>query len=341
MELIEGDTANDVWSKAGERLTSASDFEVQPSRCGDTRELLHVALSIRNPRERWIFSRRPVPNPAFAIAETFWILAGRNDAALPNFWNPKLPKFQGDGPTYHGAYGKRLRSAFGLDQIDRAYSALSGRADTRQVVMSIYHPALDLPLEDGSPVSPDVPCNVCSILKLRGGRLEWLQVMRSNDLIRGLPYNIVQFTMLQEVMAGWLGVDLGTYHHVSDSLHVYENDLAKFTVTSGSSEPRSTDRLALPKAAWNTVAAEFIETLDRLRMPDLDAGECRELALSRDRPQGYANLMKVAAADAARRHHWNDLAEEILEACANPALRGACDAWFNEQKRRSGRVRSR
>lgn len=45
--------------------------------------------------------------------------------------------------------------------------------------------------------------------------------MRSNDVHRGLPYNVVQFTTLQEVMAGWLGLEVGGYHHWSDSLHLY------------------------------------------------------------------------------------------------------------------------
>jgi len=57
---------------------------------------------------------------------------------------------------------------------------------------------------------------------IRRGKLEWLQVMRSNDAVWGLPYNFIQFTSLQEILAGWLGVPIGSYNHVSDSLHVYE-----------------------------------------------------------------------------------------------------------------------
>jgi len=75
----------------------------------------------------------------------------------------------------------------------------------------------DFPDEEGRPASQDILCNVLSMLKIRDGRLEWTQVMRSNDLFRGVPYNFVQFTVLQEVIAGWLGLEVGAYDHVSDS----------------------------------------------------------------------------------------------------------------------------
>ena len=48
--------------------------------------------------------------------------------------------------------------------------------------------------------------------------------MRSNDIVFGLPYNFLQFTFLQEIIAGWLNVDVGEYMHISDSLHMYVNN---------------------------------------------------------------------------------------------------------------------
>ncbi|MCL4808841.1 MAG: thymidylate synthase [Thermoanaerobaculia bacterium] len=336
MFVFEGMSADEAWTAAADRLLHDTDADRQDSRCGATRELLHVGLVIRNPRQRWVVSRRPAPNPAFAIAESLWILAGRNDAAFPNFWNPLLPKFQGEHPTYHGAYGHRLRHAFGLDQIERAYAALASSPTTRQVVLGIYHPALDLPSEDGAPVSEDVPCNVCSLLKVREGKLEWVQVMRSNDLIRGLPYNIVQFTTLQEVMAGWLGLEVGTYTHISDSLHVYESDTATFEASGDSVVLQSEDRLDLPREEWLSVFAEMLEAAERLRSDSLAPGEYRQLVFEVQRPLGYRNLLLIVAADAARRKGWPTLATEALEECTNPLLAHAYSLWLQETLRRVG-----
>jgi thymidylate synthase len=124
IKTFEANTADDLWRQAAEALLQGDDFLCQASRSGPIREYLHCSLHLTNPRQRWILSRQPALNPAFAIAEVIWILQGRNDAAFPNYWNPKLPEFAGYGDTYHGAYGHRLRSNFGFDQIERAYQAL-------------------------------------------------------------------------------------------------------------------------------------------------------------------------------------------------------------------------
>jgi thymidylate synthase len=57
---------------------------------------------------------------------------------------------------------------------------------------------------------------------LRRGLLDAIVVMRSNDVIWGLPYDMFLFTFLQEMMAVELGVDVGRYHHFAASLHLYE-----------------------------------------------------------------------------------------------------------------------
>ena len=81
----------------------------------------------------------------------------------------------------------RLRYNYDVDQLQRAYEALKANPDNRQTVMLYWDPRLDLPRETGAPQSRDIPCNICSMLKLRAGKLEWTQVMRSNDLYKGLP----------------------------------------------------------------------------------------------------------------------------------------------------------
>ena len=48
--------------------------------------------------------------------------------------------------------------------------------------------------------------------------------MRSNDVFRGLPHDLFCFTMLQELIARSVGVELGSYHHMVGSSHMYEED---------------------------------------------------------------------------------------------------------------------
>ncbi len=48
--------------------------------------------------------------------------------------------------------------------------------------------------------------------------------MRSNDAFIGLPGDIFSFTMIQEMIARSLGIEVGTYKHLVGSLHLYEEN---------------------------------------------------------------------------------------------------------------------
>jgi thymidylate synthase len=328
MRLFEGCTANEAWGEAVAAFVTEDGVREQASRAGSTSEILHAAFTVRDPLERWVIARRPVINPAFAIVETVWILAGRDDSALPNHWNPELPKYTGPGERYHGAYGHRLRRRFGLDQLERAYLALSNNPDNRQVVLQIWGSRIDLPGEEGRPANPDIPCNVLSMLKVREGKLEWTQVMRSNDLFRGVPYNFVQFTVLQEVMAGWLGLGVGSYDHLSDSLHVYEDDFGSLEGFDGQTEiVPNTDSLGLSKKESDEAFAALERSLDAMTDDSLTEERMRELLEGVGLPEAFENLLRVAAADSARRRGWIGLSEAAVGGCTNDALLQAWEGW--------------
>ena len=330
MQVFVGQTANDVWRQAAAVARDVDLALSQASRAGKTRELQDALFSIEDPRQRWISSRLPPMNPAFAIAEVVWIVNGRRDSAFLNFWNPALPKFQGDGEEYYGAYGWRLRHAFGVDQIEQAYHALRENPETRQVVLQIWDPRLDLPKEAGLPRSKDIPCNVCSMLKVRGGRLEWTQIMRSNDLIRGFPHNVVQFTYLQELMAAWLHLDLGNYTHVSDSLHVYEEQLKDLEVMGEDLSETSTDRWDLNFEDTMKVFSAMALEMDRMRESD-SGTNILDSARRSDLPQQARNMLLIAGSDAARRKGWPDVSRTAMKECADPLLVRLLDLWYERK----------
>lgn len=328
MHLFEGRTANEAWSKAATAFLYEGEAFEQDSRAGSTREILHAAFAIREPLERWVLARMPAVNPAFTIVETVWILAGRDDSALLNHWYPGLPKYKGAGERYHGAYGHRLRHWFGLDQLERAYQTLRNNQNSRQVVLQIWDPSVDLPDEEGQPASRDIPCNVLSMLKVRNGRLEWTQVMRSNDLFRGTPDNFVQFTVLQEVMAGWLGLEVGSYNHLSDSLHVYEDDLELLKGFDSSVEEVSNmDSLRLPKEESEKTFSTLERHLEAMTDDSLTKGHMQELLGSASLPEAFENLFRIAAADSARRRGWTGLSEDTAGGCTNEALLRSWERW--------------
>jgi len=308
---FEGPTADYAWRAAVSAILNRG--MPQSGRGGPTRELLHVGLQIADPRQRWIHSRREALNIAFAIADVIWILGGRDDAAFLNYFNRSLPKFAGDGTTYYGAYGERLRSRFDLDQLRQAAEALSANPTSRQVVLSIWDPRTDLPAADGMPRAPDIPCNIVSMLKARDGRLDWTQVMRSNDAYRGLPHNLIQFTFLQEIMAGWAGLRPGLYTHWSDSLHLYERDLATNPIRDvAETMPVSSDDFALPWTSFEKSWPSIESFAERVTNEGVLADEIVSTLNGLEVPQAWHNALRILAAEGLRRRR----------ADPAPALRG-------------------
>ena len=322
-------TADELWRQIAAAL-EGEEGHGQSSRVGATREILHAGLCLEDPRQRWVCSRQPALNVAFALAEVVWMVRGRNDAAFLNYFNTRLPNFAGEGTTYHGAYGRRLRAGFGLDQLERAYLALRHNPDGRQVVLQIWDPRQDLPDEQGRAVAADIPCNVSALLKVRGGALEWMQVMRSNDLHLGLPHNLVQFTCLQEILAGWLGLEPAAYHHLSDSLHLYERDIGKYRMAAvAPALAANTDRLSLPKAESDAAFATLEAAVERVILTSTRVVAVASLAESHpELPPALSNWLRVFCAEGVRRRGEGALACEVIAGCTSLALVELYDAWL-------------
>ena len=144
--------------------------------------------------------------------------------------------------------------------------------------------------------------------------------------MRGLPHNLMQFTTLQEVLAGWIGAEIGTYQHWSDSLHVYESDLGEIGVGGLEEEP-NTDDLVLPLEESQSQLGEVERRMRQMSQNDLLPSELEILARSFDGQRGYLNWLLVAGAEAARRRGWQDLSGGLVGDCSNPAFRQLWDRW--------------
>ncbi|MEO3810752.1 thymidylate synthase [Sphaerisporangium sp. B11E5] len=214
---ILGETIADLFTSAV-KLTLRGQ-KVSP-RGMATLELLDVRLQLAQPRAR-LLSAPParVLNTAFAVAECVWILSGSDDPWIYGY-NSRLRQFAEDDGILRGAYGPRMRRWAGhIDQLAQVLTTLRADPDSRRAVIQLYDP-----IRDGGG-HRDVPCTLGYRFHLRHGRLDMVTTMRSNDLWLGFPYDVFTATVLHELMAAWLGAELGTYRHHVDSLHLYERDL--------------------------------------------------------------------------------------------------------------------
>lgn len=328
MKIFEATSATTVWLEAANHVLQK--HQTHDSRIGMTLDIGKCVLLVSNPRERWVLHRFPMISPAFAIAEVFWILSGRNDAKFINTWNPILKKFAGDTEVYHGAYGHRLRVHMGFDQIECAYESLLNNPLSRQVVMQIWDSKLDLPQVDGHPNSEDIPCNLLSLLKINDGCLEWSQVMRSNDIFRGTPYNFIQFTLLQEIIAGWLNVEMGSFVLFVDSLHAYQNDLNSMRIQESRECSTNKDNLFFSKTQFDQFFPLCMKILDEASVTGISIDLVNKLKSTDIIPQEYKNLITIPLAYIAFKEQ-NFLVQNEFEAiCSNEQIKYIWMTWLEE-----------
>jgi len=177
-------------------------------------ELRGVRLEITNPRAR--LSRTETRGKPFScLGELCWYLAGTNRVDFIEYYIPKYKESDEDGVVY-GGYGPRLLASRAGNQIANVTNLLRAKPETRRAVIQLFD-AIDI-VEDHR----DVPCTCTLQLLLRESALHMIVNMRSNDVVWGLPHDVFCFTMVQEIIASALGVELGTYTHLAGSLHLYD-----------------------------------------------------------------------------------------------------------------------
>lgn len=213
---IRGRSLDDLLHKTYRRLLSGA--VVVASR-GSTLERTGVLLTLNNPRARLSVteSRGKIFS---ALGELLWYLSGSDSAEHIAFYIGRYLKEQEADGSVHGAYGPRLLNGK-RNQIRNIIDLLTRKPTSRRAVIQLFD-ASDL---DDQFI--EIPCTCTIQFLVRGARLDAFVNMRSNDAYWGLPHDIFAFTMLQELIARSLELELGEYKHFVGSLHVYSDYVKK------------------------------------------------------------------------------------------------------------------
>jgi hypothetical protein len=204
----------------------------QGSRDGEVIRIKEpVLITYSHPTERVLSNIGRDMNPFFALFESLWMLAGRNDVAALSYYNSRITNYSDDGRTLNGAYGYRWRFAehwnpdvpypdrTNVDQIQALIKHLKGNKESRRAVLQMWDVENDLVNIE---TSKDVCCNTEVMLDIRDEHLNLTVINRSNDLLWGTFGNdYVCFSILQEYFASNIGVEVGQYHHFSNNMHAY------------------------------------------------------------------------------------------------------------------------
>lgn len=176
-----------------------------------TKELEDVTFEFSSPHFCWTYGLRKSMKHVIGVAEAMQLIGAFSDPVRMCEIAPNMKAFL-DGGIFKGAYGIRAGA-----QIDKIVELLKNDPETRQAVITLRDPYRDL-----FEKSKDVPCTIAMSFRIRNGKLNMTTHMRSNDLVWGFPYDVIQFCLLQMTIAEELGIENGTYTHHADSLHIYE-----------------------------------------------------------------------------------------------------------------------
>jgi thymidylate synthase len=208
--------------------------------------------------------KQPLKSP---IAEQVWFVQGEKDTTFlrkfTKMWDPFIEK---DG-TLSTAYGFRWRQHFGRDQLGKAIELLQKEPSSRHAVIVTWDPGDD---GLGGLAKKNVPCPYTYTLNIIGGRLHMHNVLRSEDMILGGPFDVIGFALLQCMIAQRLGVRPGIYTHTISNAHIYDNHYAGAEEIIKRTNDHKNIELHLPKDAFLRAEQKEENLVDEI-LADLQA----------------------------------------------------------------------
>jgi len=214
-----------------------------------TIEISSSIFQVSNPLPSFILYKNLNFNYPSLIMKRLQILNGTADLEALCFYDSSIKsKIDPFTSLYDGAYGPRIKP-----QMDYIYRLLKNDPTSRRAIISIYNQK-----DQNENLTFDVPSTISLQFLVRKNKLHIICCMRSNDFWNGLPFDVGIFTFLQEVMASWLKVKLGTYTHFAGSVHIYLEDLPKV-------KQFSKDNTKLLKIPYKQFQLDYYSTFTNLK----------------------------------------------------------------------------
>ena len=194
--------------------------EVNARTGHETAALPGLSFSLDLEKEGFpLLSIRKIPIKIF-VAEQVWFISGaRKPADFLRDFTYIWDDFTNPGDVVTVAYGYRWRKHFGRDQLGMLIRLLEKDPSSRHGVVVTWDPSSD---GLGGVGKGNVPCPFTFTVNIIGGRLNMMNVVRSNDMILGFPHDVAGFSLLQSMLAQKLGVRPGIYSHIIANAHVYD-----------------------------------------------------------------------------------------------------------------------
>lgn len=188
------------------------------------KEVINVSIEIDNPLLNLYFNEERSSPTKYICAELVWYFSGQKSVDWISKYAKMWNYLQDDNGNVNSAYGNLIfteKNEYGYSQYQWALDSLKKDKDTRQAFL---HFNKEKHQYNGN---KDQVCTMYGIFHIRNNKLNFTVSMRSNDVIYGLMTDFAFFSVLQQQMHRHLlkyypELELGTYTHISNSMHLYE-----------------------------------------------------------------------------------------------------------------------
>ena len=190
------------------------------------------------------------------LHEVLWYLSGenhiRNLRLHTKIWDAWADE-NGNLETAYGYYWRHFPSAQKnkdgewivreVDQIQYVIDEINRNPSSRRLVVSAWEPG-------NATTSKLPPCHYTFVFNVNNGRLNCHLTQRSGDIALGIPFNLAAYSILTQVIAQQVGLELGEFAHTIIDAHIYVgnklNSTEKYDHLEGLKEQLKREPLPLP-----------------------------------------------------------------------------------------------
>jgi thymidylate synthase len=163
-----------------------------------------------------------------ARTELLWILHGRTDLKYledngVKYWRPDYERSGRTDGTLGPVYGKQWRGFNNVDQLYNLVEEIESNPSSRRLMISAWAPH-----EINEMALP--PCHYAFQVYINDGVMDLMWQQRSADVFLGLPYDIVMYGLLLEMLAKGAGLKAGRLIGQLGDCHLYNNHLEQAEV---------------------------------------------------------------------------------------------------------------
>lgn len=191
------------------------------------------------------------------LHEVLWYLSGedhiRNLRQHTKIWDAWADE-NGNLETAYGYYWRHFPSAqkdengiwqvTEVDQIKYVIDELKAKPYSRRLVVTAWEPG-------NATKSKLPPCHYSFAFNVNDGKLNCHLTQRSGDIALGIPFNLAAYSLLTQIIAQEVGLQLGSFAHTIIDAHIYVADkggpMEKYDHLEGLKEQLKRKPLPLPQ----------------------------------------------------------------------------------------------